>query len=425
MNLEDSTPVSVAEKANFKTTKRNSTTPAATPAKKKPTKPDKPYKDFPLFPHDCRQWAKKVRGKMHYFGSWDNPTAARDKWLREKDDLLAGRTPRAFDQNAMTVKQLCDLFCESREAKVDTGEITRRHFDDLRKTAIDVAEHLGKNASVEQLRPSDFAKLRSSFAKGVNLRTLDGRVARARAIFNHADKNGWLDVPLNKLWGTEFNKPDKNAIALQKEDDVAQLFSREEIVALLEHAGDEMKAMILIAANSGLGNTDVAMIEQKHIVDGWLLKRRQKTGKKRRIPLWPETLKAIADVLASRPGHKDDNDSGMVFITKYGNNWVPTSNANPVSQEFKKIAKAAKIKGKRKSFYTLRHTFQTVGDETKDFVAVKALMGHVDGTISDDYREQISDDRLRAVTDHVHDWLFPPNPKAKRAPAKKSKGGAK
>jgi hypothetical protein len=33
-------------------------------------------------------------------------------------------------------------------------------------------------------------------------------------------------------------------------------------------------------------------------------------------------------------------------------------------------------------------------------------MGHVDDSMADLYRERISDDRLQAVVDHVHDWLF-------------------
>jgi integrase len=398
--------------------KAKSATPSTTPAK---VKPKKPYKDFPLFPHDSGQWAKKVRGKLLYFGS--DPDKAIDKWLREKDDLLAGRTPKEFDADSLTVKQLCDLFCESRESKVDTGELTRATLDDYIVIAKEIAKHLGKLNSVENLRPDDFRRLRKHLASGVGLKTLDGRIRRTRAFFNYASKNGLLETNLNKLWGTEFEPPSKTAIT-KADGDHEQLFSRQEILKLLEHSSHEMKAMILLGVNGGYGNTDCALIEQSDIADGWLNRKRQKTGKRRRTPLWHETLQAIADVLKTRPEPKDEADAAKVFITKYGNSWVPTSRANPISQEFKKVARAAKITGKGKTFYTLRHTFQTIGDETKDFISVSTLMGHVDSSISGHYREKISDERLLAVTDHIHDWLFPPTNKPTKS-TRKSKGGAK
>jgi hypothetical protein len=59
-----------------------------------PSKPAKPSPDFPLFAHVTGRWAKKVRGRMVYFGKWDDPDSALQRYLNEKNDLEAGRTPR-------------------------------------------------------------------------------------------------------------------------------------------------------------------------------------------------------------------------------------------------------------------------------------------------------------------------------------------
>ena len=57
----------------------------------------KPHPDFPLFRHATGRWTKKVKGRFHYFGKVaDDPEGekALNLWLDQKDDLLAGRTPR-------------------------------------------------------------------------------------------------------------------------------------------------------------------------------------------------------------------------------------------------------------------------------------------------------------------------------------------
>ena len=82
--------------------------------KQAPEKPSKPYPDFPLFPHATRRWAKKIRGKMIYFGPWDDPDAALAKYQLQRDDLYAGRVPRISE--GLTVRDLINHFLTRQAA---------------------------------------------------------------------------------------------------------------------------------------------------------------------------------------------------------------------------------------------------------------------------------------------------------------------
>src|SRR5712692_6700243 len=87
------------------------------------SKPDKPYPDFPLFPHATKRWTKNIRGKMHYFGHWDDPQAALDKYLAQKDALHAGRKPREEGDQGKTIKNLANAFWNAKNALLGNGEI--------------------------------------------------------------------------------------------------------------------------------------------------------------------------------------------------------------------------------------------------------------------------------------------------------------
>jgi integrase len=61
---------------------------------------------------------------------------------------------------------------------------------------------------------------------------------------------------------------------------------------------------------------------------------------------------------------------------------------------------------KGRGFYSLRHTFETIGGDSRDQVAVNHIMGHADASMAGIYRERIEDQRLIDVVNHVRRWLF-------------------
>jgi hypothetical protein len=90
--------------------------------RKKAGKPDKPYPEFPLFAHAAtRRWAKKIRGQLHYFGPWDKPQEALQRYLDQKDDLFAGRKPRPQD-GRLTVEDLVNKFLAFKKGLADSGD---------------------------------------------------------------------------------------------------------------------------------------------------------------------------------------------------------------------------------------------------------------------------------------------------------------
>src|SRR5438067_5204474 len=99
---------------------QDSTAPVPPGKSPRPAKPAKPYPDFPLFPHAAGVWAKKIRGKLHYFGPWADPDAALAKYLERKDALHAGRTPRP-NPDALTVKDAANAFLNAKQAAVGNG----------------------------------------------------------------------------------------------------------------------------------------------------------------------------------------------------------------------------------------------------------------------------------------------------------------
>ncbi len=403
--------------------KSKHSTPGSSTSKAKREKPK-----HPLFQHATGQWAKKVNGKLHYFGKDKNK--ALDEWVRVKDALLAGR-PRPQENTAsksITVRELCNLFLDAKDKKVEAKKIKRRSWADYQVECKRLITILGADTQVDFLDEKDFDSLLVKVSKGVKQKTAEGRIVRIRAVFRFAEKRRLTGPILYRM--EDFTKPSKAEIEREK-GDALKVFDASEIRLLLANAGVNLKAMILLGVNCGLGNTDIAVLtpENFDFENGWLTKRREKTGKPRRIPLWPETIEAVQAAITSRKSRF--GDCPFIFLTKQGNPFVQpprerqkdedektswTIGANPISSEFRKLRTSCGIDGAKQSFYALRHTFKSVGENaTGNNIAVDYMMGHIDPSVSAIYRQYVLDERLLEVTNAVHKWLFETKPKGSKA----------
>jgi integrase len=385
---------------------------------KSPTtgKPAKPCPEFPLFPHATRRWAKKIRGKLHYFGPWEDPDGALNKYLAEKDALHAGRKPRP-DPEALTVKELVNDFLDFKETLVDSGELKQRSWDDYKAACDLIVKHFGKGRRVDDIGPDDFATLRTKLAKKWGPVTLGNVIQRIRVVFKYAADNDLVERAPH--YGQGFKRPSRKTIRLERARKGAKLFSAAEIHKLLKAAPIHLRAMILLGINCGFGNADCGQLPLSavNLETGWIDFPRPKTGIPRRCKLWPETIAAIKEASGQRPKPKQDEHGGLVFITKYGLPWAKDSADQTLAKEFGKLLRALGINGRKGlGFYTLRHTFRTVADEkaSHDQPAIDYIMGHEVPHMAAVYRETIRDLRLELVADRVRGWLYaaPPQDRA-------------
>jgi integrase len=376
-------------------------------------KPKKPYPDFPLTPHPSGRWCKKIRGKLYYFGPVTDPDAALARYLEQKDDLHAGRTPRP-DLATLTVKDIANRFLEAKQNAVAAGELALRTWKDYRAIMARMIDGLGSRRCVTTLDPQDFADLKKKLSHRNGPARMSTIVQVIRGAFKHAYDSRLLPEAVH--FGPGFRRPSKKTMRIHRASQGPKLFMAEEIRRLMGAAGTKLRAMILLGINCGFGNADCATLPLS-AVDlgrGIIDYPRPKTGIPRRCILWPETIQAIRDVLAlgRNPLAKDRSPTNtasdeIIFVTKYGQSWNKASNAGPLTQMFAKLLKRLGIKGrKRLGFYTLRHAFRTVADASKDSVACDYVMGHETPHMSSAYRETIDDERLRAVAEKVRRWLY-------------------
>ena len=194
-------------------------------------KPQKPYAGFPLTPHANRQWCKKIRGKVHFFGVWADPDAALAKYLNERDDLQAGRIPRRVVATTLTVGDTVNLWLKRCDDLRGAGELQPVTFSDYKRCGAVIVEHFGRNTDPEQLRPTDFAAFRLHVAAKYSPSRISKMVIVCRMIFRWAFESEHLErMP---RFGPDFSVATNRAKRIERASKSKKLLSVTEMRALL------------------------------------------------------------------------------------------------------------------------------------------------------------------------------------------------
>jgi len=306
------------------------------------------------------------------------------------------------------VADLANQFLTHKKLLRDSGELAARTFQRYFHSCELLVTVFQKNRLVSDLASDDFQRLRSEMADRWGPVVLANEIQMVRSAFKYGYDAGLIDNPIR--FGPGFRRPSAKVLRQSRASGGLRMFEREELLKAIEAAGPNLKAMILLAANGGLGNSDVGLlpIQAVNLKGGWLDYPRQKTGIDRRIPLWPEAITAIKAALASRSEPNDPQHGDLLFIGPRGEPYIGNHRGYRVAADMTRLLANANLTRKGLSFYSLRRTFQTIAEGARDLVAVQAIMGHAPpaNDMAAVYRQRIDDERLQAVTNHVRQWLF-------------------
>ena len=184
-----------------------------------------------------------------------------------------------------------------------------------------------------------------------------------------------------KVWGLPFNPArDVEKPPLQRSGDL-EVFSPEEVWALVRAAGSEQDAAIfLTAAFTGLRRGELVALRWRDVdFSGSVIRVRAsyhegvlstpKSGKVRSVPMAPDVAEALAKLATRASGVGDDD---LVFVGDFGS-YV---DARALVRRYGSALTRAGLR--RLRFHDLRHTFGTQVIAKADIRRVQEWMGHAD-----------------------------------------------
>ena len=325
-------------------------------------------------------------------------------------------TPLPSCPPSLTVEQLKDKYLDHKTRLWRGGEFAPRSLMSVKEVLPKFSAAYPK--AITDLTAENFRDYRDSLTRRYKPNSINRHVTSIRAMFAWAYRNHIIpDLP---KWGDGFEKPSAKHLRRYREKmrqaNGEKMYEPAQIRRLLTLADPQLKAMILLGVNCAMGNTDIArlpitVIDLKNQVIDY---PRPKTGELRVAPLWPETVTAIREAIATRPTPKDSRDDNLLFLTKTGLPLIREdamkgengTRIDYVSLWFRDLLAKADMTRAGVAFYALRHTFYSVASQTTDRDAVSRIAGHSLPGMAGTYNHGIDITRLKKVSNHVRQVIF-------------------
>jgi integrase len=399
------------------------------------TRPAKPYAGFPLSAGPNGQWWKRIKTKPYYFGSWKvdaTGTAALADYNRRLPGILSGADhlrSTGGSGGVITLGDVLKRFLEQCKTDVASGSLSLPTYGGYIEECGAFTEWATPSIQVSALKPDHFTAYHNDqLVAGRKLRAKARKrtMAYVKRMFNWASGNvgGCPAVE----FGDGFKAPNTTPEALRKEktrfglkDHSKRIVTGEEIDKLVALANPNFRAIILLAANCGLGPADIGRLQWDHfdMETGKLDFPRGKTGSDRKGYLWQRTRDAIRRASETKYAKLERaKGNKTVFITKKGLAYyreqpivtagkvVGVKVDNAISITFGRLVRKLDMEGV--TMYRLRHTFKTLGKKARDPDALNVAMGHVErGTGATYDHEEISYKRIKRVALKVKGRLWP------------------
>jgi integrase len=367
--------------------------------------------DLPLCRHTSGQWCKKINGKFYYFGT--DLEKALLSYSKSKENLRAG-LGKIDDSPDLPLHELADLYYDHKKQQVAIGEFSDRSLQEVKKTLVRLCGVMGRTSDPASWNQDAYQRIKVKLLEPVSRKkgtggrgavqkrshvTVNGDIRRIKAFLNWLRNSKYLPPAEPGCALSEFSS---RITRLERHQSSSGPLPASHIRSILSKCNVYFLPVVYLGINGGMGVGDISRITLDQLEDlPWLNCPRNKTGTPRRIYLWPETIKAIKASISRR---KESSHLSAALLTSHGTPWQHDSQ-DAGTQMFRKARIAAKLK--KGSFYDLRRTFQTVGDETMDFPAVSFCMGHTPSAsdMSSRYR-QVSDERIKKVCLHIRSWLL-------------------